>query len=134
MDPVIHFEMPYEDHQRLNGFYAKAFGWEMNRLGEEHGGYVIAKTAESDECGTKVPNTINGGFYDHKACPDGQAGTQVVISVQNIGDAMQRVREAGGNVLGDPMQIPGVGAYVVFTDTEGNRVAILEPVRPSPNA
>ncbi|TMH31553.1 MAG: VOC family protein, partial [Betaproteobacteria bacterium] len=35
---------------------------------------------------------------------------------------------AGGTVLGEPMNIPGVGAYVSFTDTEGNRVSMLQPL------
>ena len=41
---------------------------------------------------------------------------------------MGAVRDAGGEVLGDPMTIPGIGEYVSFTDSEGNRVAMLEPV------
>jgi uncharacterized protein len=31
-------------------------------------------------------------------------------------------------MLGDLMEIPGVGQYVSFTDTEGNRVSMLQPV------
>lgn len=31
-------------------------------------------------------------------------------------------------MLGEPMDIPGVGQYVSFTDTEGNRVSMLQPV------
>jgi hypothetical protein len=31
-------------------------------------------------------------------------------------------------VLGEPMEIPGVGRYVSFTDTEGNRVSLLQPL------
>ena len=38
------------------------------------------------------------------------------------------VHKAGGKVLGEPMEIPGVGQYVSFTDTEGNRVSMLQPV------
>jgi len=38
------------------------------------------------------------------------------------------VRRAGGNVLGEPMQIPGIGQYVSFVDTEGNRVSMLRPL------
>jgi len=30
-------------------------------------------------------------------------------------------------VLGEPMEIPGIGQYVSFTDTEGNRVSVLQP-------
>jgi len=46
---------------------------------------------------------------------------------------MKRVEEAGGKVLGGqvtgkPDDIPGVGLYVSFIDTEGNRVGMLEPV------
>jgi len=33
-------------------------------------------------------------------------------------------------VLGEPMEIPGVGQYVSFMDTEGNRVSLLQPSRP----
>jgi predicted enzyme related to lactoylglutathione lyase len=40
---------------------------------------------------------------------------------------MKKVADAGGKVLGDPMEIPGIGQYVSFTDTEGNRVSILQP-------
>jgi predicted enzyme related to lactoylglutathione lyase len=43
---------------------------------------------------------------------------------------MQRIVAAGGEVLGEPMTIPGVGAYVSFVDTEGNRNSILEPLMP----
>jgi hypothetical protein len=38
------------------------------------------------------------------------------------------VRNAGGQVLGEPMDIPGVGTYVSFFDTEGNRVSMLQPL------
>ena len=40
---------------------------------------------------------------------------------------MKKVAGAGGKVLGEPMQIPGVGQYVAFFDTEGNRVSMLQP-------
>jgi predicted enzyme related to lactoylglutathione lyase len=51
-----------------------------------------------------------------------------VIAVQDIQAAMSRVADAGGQVLGEPMLIPGVGKYVSFYDTEGNRVSMLEPI------
>jgi predicted enzyme related to lactoylglutathione lyase len=119
--------MPYDDRQRMAAFYSKAFGWQTEMLGEEYGEYVIAMTAESDKCGPKKPGAINGGFYERKSDWPAQHPS-VVISVQNIGDAMTRIREAGGKVLGEPMAIPGVGAYVSFMDTEGNRVSVLEPL------
>jgi hypothetical protein len=38
------------------------------------------------------------------------------------------VLAAGGNVLGEPMEIPNVGQYVAFIDPEGNRVSMLQPI------
>ena len=51
----------------------------------------------------------------------------VVVAVDDINDSMKKVTQAGGKVLGDPMEIPGIGQYVSFFDTEGNRVSMLQP-------
>ncbi len=51
----------------------------------------------------------------------------MVIAVQDIKESMAKVSSAGGKVLGEPMEIPGVGQYVSFFDTEGNRVSMLQP-------
>ena len=32
INPVVHFEMPYEDRERLMKFYTQAFGWQMQKL------------------------------------------------------------------------------------------------------
>jgi uncharacterized protein len=41
---------------------------------------------------------------------------------------MKKVAEAGGKVLAEPMEIPGIGHYISFIDTEGNRVSMLQPI------
>ena len=127
MNPVVHFEMPYDDRKRMAQFYASAFGWQTQLLDEDMGNYVLATTTETDEKGPKQPGAINGGFFPKK--PDWPAQhPAIVIAVDDIQDAVRRVTEAGGKVLGEPMEIPGVGQYVSFTDTEGNRVSILQPI------
>ena len=127
MCPVIHFEMPYEQSERMAKFYRDAFGWQTQMLGEKMGNYVLATTTEMNGCTPERHGAINGGFFQKH--PDWPAPyPAVVIAVENIGDAMQQVNTAGGKVLGEPMQIPGVGKYVSFFDTEGNRVSMLEPL------
>ena len=127
MDPVVHFEMPYKDAQRLSKFYQTAFGWQMQTTGADMGNYVLANTTSTGANGRpSTPGAINGGFFQHN--PDRPAQVpSVVIAVQDISAAMKKVRDAGGDVLGEPMDIPGVGKYVSFTDTEGNRVSLLQP-------
>lgn len=127
MDSVVHFEMPYGDRDRMADFYSRAFGWRMEKLGEDMGNYVMATTADTDENHMiRTPGTINGGFYPKT--PDMPAQyPSVVISVDDIRASMQKVRDSGGEVLGEPMEIPGIGQYVSFYDTEGNRASILQP-------
>jgi predicted enzyme related to lactoylglutathione lyase len=127
MNSVVHFEMPYGNPARMAKFYEQAFGWHTKPLGEDMGNYVLATTAESDaQGGPKEAGRINGGFYPKKSESPAQYPT-VVIAVDNVEKAAEEVRKAGGKVLGEPMEIPGVGQYVSFTDTEGNRVSMLQP-------
>ncbi|MBX7108638.1 MAG: VOC family protein [Chitinophagales bacterium] len=127
-NPVVHFEMPYEDNERLQKFYSQAFGWNMQSAGPEMGDYILAGTAETDENGmVKTPGTINGGFFKKSDAPG--SGTSVVIAVEDINAAMKDITDAGGKIEGEPMEIPGIGHWVVFLDSEGNRVSILQPMR-----
>jgi uncharacterized protein len=97
-------------------------------LGPEMGDYVLVTTAESDVKPGAPAGAINGGFFPKK--PDWPAQyPSIVIGVEDIEVAMQRVGKEGGKVLREPMQIPGVGRYVSFFDTEGNRVSMLQPDR-----
>lgn len=131
MNPVVHFEMPYEDANRVSGFYEKAFGWKPQMLGLEMGNYVLVSTCEVDPEThfPKKPGMINGGLFpktkDNKY-------PSLVIAVDDIKEAMKNLTEAGGKVIGgskpgEPDEIPGVGLYIAFTDTEGNRVSLLQP-------
>ena len=127
MCPVVHFEMPYENRDRMATFYQNVFGWHTQMFGEEMGKYVLATTTETEDMRPKMPGTINGGFFEKK--PDWPAQyPSVVIAVDDINAAIKQVRQAGGELLGEPMMISGVGRYVSFFDTERNRVSMLEPI------
>lgn len=126
MNPVVHFEMPAEDRKRMSEFYSKTFGWQTQQLGPEMGNYVLVMTTESDNKGPKKPGAINGGFFSKSDDMPAQYPS-VVIAVDDIAQSMKKVAQSGGEVLGEPMDIPGVGKYVSFFDTEGNRVSMLQP-------
>ena len=126
MDPVVHFEMPYGSPQRVARFYESAFGWQTNLMGEDMGSYLLATTTETDNGRPVRPGAINGGFFPKDPNSPGQHPS-VVIAVEDIKASMKKVTDAGGKVLGEPMEIPGIGQYVSFTDTEGNRVSMLQP-------
>jgi uncharacterized protein len=119
MSPVIHFEMPARDSRRVSEFYQNVFGWQTTSLGKEAEDFVMAFTMESDEK-TRIPRrpgAINGGFY--KRTKEDEK-IRLTILVDDIREAMEEVRKNGGTVLGEPTEMPGVGLFVSFTDTEGN--------------
>jgi uncharacterized protein len=127
MDSVVHFEMPYDDRDRMAKFYQQAFGWQSQMLGPDMGNYVVMMTTESTPTGPIKPGAINGGFYQRTADKPMQYPS-VVVSVDDVAKSMKKVTDAGGKVLGEPMDIPGVGRYVSFVDPEGNRVSMLQPL------
>ena len=95
MNPVVHFEMPFDDKARLTRFYEQAFGWQMQGMGAEMGDYVLATTTPSDAGGRPTGiGAINGGFFPKK--PDWPAQVpSVVIAVDDIKAAMGKVKAAG---------------------------------------
>ncbi len=135
-NPVVHFEMGYKDRDRMVKFYQSVFGWETENMGEEMGNYVVAHTTATDANGmVQTPGVINGGFYQKTDNPLSQAPS-VVVSVDDIQEAMKGVVAAGGKILGgmnqagehtdEPQMIPGVGLWISAQDTEGNRFSILQ--------
>lgn len=130
MDPVVHFEMPYKDRDRAGRFYEAAFGWKTQKFGADMGNYMLVTTAEQDaKREGAVRGAINGGLFPYDEGRPGQHPS-VVIGVADIRASMKKVNQAGGEVLGEPMTIPGVGDYVAFHDTEHNRLSMLQPLMP----
>ena len=132
MNPVVHFELPAEDKERMKEFYTSVFGWKAHQMGPEMGNYVVVQTSETDEHGMiKTPGMINGGFFEKTK---EHRDPTIVISVDDIYAHMEKVRIAGGTVLGgmkpgQPDDIPGVGLYAAIMDSEGNRIGMLQPKR-----
>ena len=128
MNPVVHFELPYKDGKRAARFYETVFGWKMHELGTESGNYILATTAETDAKPGFPAGSINGGLYPVK--PDWPAQyPSVVIGVEDIEEAIMNINSSGGQVLGEPIEIPDFGIYVSFLDTEGNRNSVIQPAQ-----
>ncbi len=127
MNPVVHFELPYEDRDRMSMFYEKAFGWKTQKLGAEMGEYVVAQTGPTDKDNMlQKVGMINGGLYK-KDASKGAVYPALVLATDDIKASMKKITDAGGKVHGEPQMIPGIGLFVGFTDSEGNTNSVLQP-------
>ena len=98
---VVHFEIPFDDGDRARTFYGGVFGWQLMQMPEMD--YTIVLTGPTDpESGPTEPGYINGGLFERSSQFPGK-GTNVVIDVDNIDDALRKVAEAGGTVVTERM-------------------------------
>ena len=125
MDKVVHFELPMDDQERAKGFYGSVFGWQLQTMQMGEGDYTIAMTTPVDDK-TQVPTepgAINGGLTRR----EGPVSQPVItIGVDAIDDTLKQIEAAGGNVVQARTEIPNMGAFAYFTDTEGNVMGLWE--------
>lgn len=123
MRSVVHFEIPADDVARAKEFYRSVFDWQMQDMPEMN--YTIVRTTEVDEA-TQMPTTagaINGGLMSRSA----EAPAPVLtIDVESVDQALKQVEAAGGRVVRERTEIPGMGAFAYFTDPEGNTLGLWE--------
>ena len=122
MNPVLHFEIPFDDKSRATKFYGECFGWKLQDMPEMN--YVMAQSTASDEnFRPKEPGAINGGLFQR---PKEAPNPCLYVGVASIDESLKKVERAGGKVVTPKTPIPGMGAFARVTDTEGNVVGLFE--------
>jgi uncharacterized protein len=125
MDKVVHFEIPADDVSRAREFYGSIFGWQLQDMTSEGMDYTIAMTTAVDQQ-TQLPTepgAINGGMMKRTVETPSPV---ITIGVDAIDDALKQVEAAGGSVVSPRTEIPGMGAFAYFKDTEGNVLGLWE--------
>ncbi len=127
MGKVVHFEIPADDLARAREFYGSVFGWQLQDMAGQGMDYTLAITTPVDE-ETQLPTepgAINGGMM--KRAPDTPSPV-ITIDVPSIDDALKQIEAGGGSMVSPRTEIPGMGAFAYFKDTEGNVVGLWETV------
>jgi predicted enzyme related to lactoylglutathione lyase len=123
MDKVVHFEIPADDTARAKEFYGSIFEWEIQDVPEVQ--YTVAMTVPVDEKQLPTqPGAINGGMY--KRSPQNPSTPIITIEVHSIDEALKKIEAGGGETLTPRTEIPGMGAFAYFKDTEGNALGLWE--------
>jgi uncharacterized protein len=123
MDKVVHFEIPTDDPARAKEFYGSIFGWEITEIPELD--YTTVQTsAIDDQQRPTEPGAINGGMY--KRSSQNPSTPVMTIGVDSVEIALKEVEAHGGSVFRPRTEIPGMGAFAYFKDTEGNLLGLFE--------
>ncbi len=126
MDKVLHFEIPVDDAGRAKDFYSSVFEWQLNDADMGGGNiYTTVVTTPVDQQSQlpTEPGAINGGLMQRT--PDTPVPV-ITIGVDAIDDALKKVESGGGTVVQPRTEIPGMGAYAYFKDSEGNVLGLWE--------
>src|SRR2546429_7414584 len=99
-------------------FYSKLFGWQPEDQGPEAGGYGIFKLG-----GKSV--TALGPVQN----PGQPAGRAVSHAADGAAANAKKVRDAGGTVALEPMDVLGQGSMAVFQDPIGAFISVWQPAK-----
>lgn len=116
MPKMVHFEIPVDDAERAKSFYSEALGWEMTGFGDE--AYWLVQAGAEDERGADGALIGRGDLHRTPV---------LIIGVDDIDAAAGRVEKAGGRLVHEKQEIPGVGWSAYFVDTEGNTIGLFQP-------
>jgi predicted enzyme related to lactoylglutathione lyase len=112
---VAHFEIPSDDPEASMKFFKEAFDWEFKQSGKEP--YWFAITGDEKSPG------INGAVMKKLDPKQPVANT---IYVQDIGEAIRKIVDAGGSMVLPKKAVPNIGWLAYFTDPDGNIHGVME--------
>jgi len=124
---VCHFEIPSDDRARAKTFYAEVFGWRVEDMPFQDDVYTFAITTPVDEQFMYTEKGgINGGIFKKEGPLQGLV---VTVEVPSIDDHIPKIEAAGGQLLVPKGEVPDMGYYAYFRDTEGNVMGLWENMK-----
>ena len=111
---IVHVEFGSTDVAATGAFLEEAFGWDVER--DEAYDYVMWRAADPPF----------GGLVDRETAPFEMPATLVYLAVDDVEAATAAIRDAGGEVLVEAMEIPDVGALTAFREPGGVVEAVWE--------
>lgn len=106
------YELMTTDNKAAESFYGKVVGWRPQDMEGAHGTYTILSVGETPMGGlmTMPPEVCATG---------GRPGWSGYVAVDDVDDYAERVTKAGGKVLREPADIPGIARFAVVADPHG---------------
>ena len=124
---IVNFEVAADDGERAKKFYETVFGWEIKKwegTGAEESGMSVWMI----KTGTKEEPGIDGELLLRAENPKTGQGRAFfcTIAVDDIDEAIAKIKRAGGKILSDKMEMEEMGWFASAEDSEGNKFGIMQ--------
>jgi predicted enzyme related to lactoylglutathione lyase len=116
--PVVHWEFWSEDPARIAEFYRVVFDWNIRPLPALN--YQLVEPGGA--------GGINGGIMKPQAGP-WPAKLALYIDVDDLDRYSEKIRQAGGKILVEKMDVPGVGQLSLFEDLDGRVLGMWKQLK-----
>src|SRR3954453_2925656 len=110
--PAVWIDITAADAPASRAFYARLFGWGIDVVEELDYGLVR----------TGAP--LAGGIGQAGGGGPHPPGVVTYVPVDDVAAAVTRAVEAGGALLVEPWDLPGMGTMAVIGDPDGNRIGV----------
>jgi predicted enzyme related to lactoylglutathione lyase len=113
-NPVVHWEMLSKDPAKVSTFYEKVFGWKVQDMPELN--YRIVDTGSE--------GGINGGIMKPDRPEPWPGKTTFYTDVDDLAAYRKKIVDAGGNILIEEQEVPGMGTLSLYTDPDGRMMGL----------
>ena len=114
---IVHVEFPVSDVEKMSKYYGDLFGWKFDKQAMPGMDYWMIATGQEE---------LAGGMY--KKMEESEK-PRFYVEVEDIDGHTEKFKSAGGMVLVEKQEIPGMGWSVLGTDPEGNVVGLYQTIR-----
>ena len=117
--PVVHWELMSKDPAKLSDFYQKVFDWKIQHIPEMN--YRVVETGGE--------GGINGGIIQPEREGPWPGNLTFYIDVDDLAAYRRRIVAAGGKIHVEEQEVPGMGAFSLFTDPEGRMIGLWKAAK-----
>ncbi|MBP6773673.1 MAG: VOC family protein [Gemmatimonadaceae bacterium] len=113
----VWFDLSTTDIEAAKDFYAALFDWKYLDSGAEMGHYTMA-FVDGEPAAAVAPK--QPGYENTPVC------WTIYFGTDNATDAAQRIKDAGGSMMFEPMPVPDVGTMAIAMDPDGAAFGIWQ--------
>ncbi|MEZ5239960.1 MAG: VOC family protein [Microthrixaceae bacterium] len=116
MNRVGHFALNADDVEATRGFYEEVLGWSFEAWGPP--GFYRCE----------LPGDVTVAVQQRRELVPGTrtVGAEPTADVEDLRGCLDKALDAGGTVLMEPSEIPGVGTVAFVADPSGNPIGLME--------